>query len=209
MARAEEDSLIDELTDSVLKQSLAMLREIDRFVPRATMAVNLSGASLGRKGLPERLLNICNQAGISPKRIVFEVTETQMLRDQSCAVLNVNRLGLMGFGISLDDYGTGYSSLSRLKSLPITELKVDHRFCHGASSRPQLAHILRNCVDLSRDLGIKIVAEGVETKADRALVKQLGFDTVQGFCESPPLRSQELIEWLNRRYVSFSEAMSA
>lgn len=205
LSRAEQDSLIDDLTEEVLRQSALVLQECRQQHPEATMSINLSGISLGRRDLPDRMLAIIREMGLAPADVIFEVTETQMLRDVSHALLNVDRLGLMGFGLSLDDYGSGFSSLSRLKQLPFTEIKVDRRFVHGAAQRESLAHILRSCASLARDLDLQIIAEGVETRGDWELVRSLGFDGLQGYYESPPLRARELIEWLDTRYGEEAE----
>ena len=197
LSRAEQNCLIDDLTEAVLRKSLKVLNECHRERPQLSMSVNLSGVSLGKRELPERLREIVGEAGVRPARVRFEVTETQMLRDKSAALLNIDRLALMGFGISLDDFGTGYSSPSRLRSLPISELKVDRQFCDGAARRKRLQRILRNCVDLGRDLGLNVVAEGVETKEDRVLMRELGFHLVQGFVESPPRTRRQLLDWLD------------
>lgn len=194
-----EANLIHEMTEAVLVQSLEALVACQRLVPRATMSVNLSGESLGRSGLPDRFRQLVDAQQVRPANMIFEVTESELLGSDTAALANAHRLGLMGFGLSLDDYGTGYSSLSRLKSLPFSELKVDRRFCHGAAERIQLRHILRSCVQLARDLGLKVIAEGVETRADRDLVRDLGFDAVQGFFDSPPLPQDELLRWLEDR----------
>ncbi len=196
LARAEHSSMIDDLTIEMLTQSLRMLRTISTITPRARMSVNLSGRSLQDPTLPDRLFSLTEEHGVRPSQVVFEITETQIVRNRSSAVSSVNRLGLMGFGISLDDFGTGFSSLDRLKSMPFTELKVDRRFCHGASNREQLVHILRNCHDLARDLGLEIVAEGVEDDADLELVRKLDYDVVQGFCVSRPIRGADLMDWI-------------
>lgn len=196
LSRAEQNSLIDDLTVEMLRQSMTVLTELSALVPRAKMSVNLSGGSLTDPELPDRLLAIVEEHGIRPSQVIFEITETQIVRNRVNAVSNVNRLGLMGFGISLDDFGTGFSSLDRLKCMPFTELKVDRQFCHGAAERPQLVHILKTCHHLARELGLLLVAEGVEKEADRQLVRELGFDVVQGFCVSAAIPARRLANWI-------------
>lgn len=199
LSLAEQSRLIDDLTEEVLRQGLTLLHDVKAVGHSMTVSVNLSGHSLGRQDLPDLLRSLVASYQIKPSQVIFEVTETQMLRNESIAKVNIDRLRLMGFGISIDDYGTGYSTMARLMSLPFTELKVDRRFCHGAADREQLCHILRNCAELASNLGISIVAEGVERNEDRELVSDLGFHCVQGYCESAPLRREQLLAWLAER----------
>ncbi len=198
MDLVEQAALIDELTSEMLQQSLDMLHEVTRIVPRAKMAVNLSGPSFVDPLLPDRLLELVRRTKTRPSQIVFEITETRMVRSGSDAAAGIDRLGLMGFGIALDDFGTGFSSLERLAAMPITELKVDRRFCHGASQRPQLRHILKSCLGLARKLGLETVAEGIEETADLELVRTMGYDVVQGYWVSRPLRARDVLSWTER-----------
>lgn len=204
----EEHHLIGELTEEIVRQSAATLSRLTALTPRATMSVNLSASMLGTRDLPGQMYDLVQGLQAKPSQFTFEITEDEELRDCSLSLVNVSRLGLMGFGLSLDDFGTGYSSLSRLKSIPFTELKIDRQFCHGSSGCPQLAHIVKSCVELAGDLGLRTVAEGVETDSDRELVASMGVDAVQGFCECPALTSDSLLSWLQRREDSGQELVA-
>ena len=198
ISRAESGIAIHELTEVIFRQSLDVLARCRRFSPTSHGSINLSGVSLGSSDLPQRMQSIAADAGMPHDAVIFEVTETQMLVDINHAISNVNRLRLLGFGLSLDDYGTGFSSLTRLKSLPFSELKVDREFVHGASSRRSLAQILGNCLQLGRSLNLKVVAEGVETRDDYELVRDMGFDVVQGFYTGAPMSADKLLDWLEK-----------
>ncbi len=128
--------------------------------------------------------------------MVLEVTESR-ISDNPTALLDITtRLRLKRFELSIDDFGTGYSSLQQLQRLPFTELKIDGAFVTGASQDAIARSILESSIDLARKLGMKIVVEGVETRADWDLVKSLGCDLAQGYFIARPMPGNELKAWL-------------
>ncbi len=113
----------------------------------------------------------------------------------SSALENLVRLRIKGFGLSIDDYGTGYSSMQQLSRIPFTELKIDQSFVMSATEKDSCRVILESSLDMARKLGLKVVAEGVETRADWKLLKILGCDTAQGYLIARPMAATQIADW--------------
>ena len=138
-----------------------------------SIAINLSPILLERGELVQEISELQQQHGLRAEQIVFEVTESSLLRDLAIALGVLTRLRLRGFRLSLDDYGTGFSSMQQLARIPFTELKIDRTFVHGAHERDSLQVILRSALEMASQLGIETVAEGVECLQDWRLLRQL------------------------------------
>ena len=193
---AEEHGLIDALTDVMLEQAIKQCKELRDGGLSIQLAVNLSVDSLDRLDLPEYISGVVERAGIETSQIVLEVTESR-ISDNPTALLDITtRLRLKRFELSIDDFGTGYSSLQQLQRLPFTELKIDGAFVTGASQDATARSILESSIDLAQKLGMKIVVEGVETRADWDLVKSLGCELAQGYFIARPMPGDELEAWL-------------
>ena len=145
--------------------------------------------------MPDVLVGIARQAGVDPRQVVLEITESRLMNDLATSLEVITRLRLRGFGLSIDDFGTGYSSMERLKQMPFTELKVDRAFVHGAADAPVARAILESSVSLGHALGMQVVAEGAETLADLDMVAAVGCDEVQGYVVAKPMPAGELIDW--------------
>jgi EAL domain-containing protein (putative c-di-GMP-specific phosphodiesterase class I) len=130
---------------------------------------------------------------------MFELTEDTLMADPQRALDVLAQLGEMGIGLALDDFGTGYSSLAHLKRLPVQELKIDRSFVLDMSTDAEDAVIVRSTVDLARNLGLRVVAEGVETAEAYDQLAAYGCHVAQGFLLSRPLPAPELTRWLRRR----------
>ncbi|MDP6573838.1 MAG: EAL domain-containing response regulator [Rhodospirillales bacterium] len=193
---AEEHGLIDALTNVMLEQAVKQCDEWRESGLNIQLAVNLSVDSLGRLDLPEYISGVAERFGIETSQMVLEVTESR-ISDNPTALLDITtRLRLKRFELSIDDFGTGYSSLQQLQRLPFTELKIDGAFVTGASQDATARSILESSIDLAQRLGMKIVVEGVETRADWDLVKSLGCDLAQGYFIARPMPGDELEAWL-------------
>ncbi|MFV0459919.1 MAG: EAL domain-containing protein [Actinomycetales bacterium] len=163
----------------------AVLRDIARsrgqLRSEVRFAVNVSQRSLGDLTFAEFLQAACESAGVSPSRLTVEVSERDVPPDAERAVRTLTDLQAIGVDISLDDYGTGNSTLSQIKTLPISELKIDQSFVQGVVTRPMDEILVRSTIDLARSLGLRVVAEGVEDAQALASLRHLGCDYVQGF----------------------------
>lgn len=162
-------------------------------MPALTLSLNLSADDLAEQAFIDRLTELVAQHGAVPASVIWEVTETMIMNSQSLA--NLARLGLKGFGLSMDDYGIGYSSMQTLSRSPFTELKIDRIFVNGASERSNRRAILNSSLDMGRRLGVCTVAEGVETVEDWQLLAELGCDVAQGYLIAKPMPAGELVGW--------------
>jgi EAL domain-containing protein (putative c-di-GMP-specific phosphodiesterase class I) len=134
---------------------------------------------------------------IDPALLLLEITETALMSDPDAALKSLTGLKNLGVGLAVDDFGTGYSSLTYLKKFPIDELKIDRSFILGLQSDTGDAAIVRSCVGLAHAVGIRAVAEGVETAEQAEALKVMGCDLAQGFHFARPLPAPLLKEWLN------------
>jgi len=168
-----------------------------------TIAVNLSASSLVDGGLPDEVFAMLAARGVGPSALQLEITEEFLMADRERARNILTRLRDGGVQISIDDYGTGYSSLSYLRELPIDELKLDQSFILPMADDDRAAALVASTIALAHSLGLRMVAEGVETEIAYTNLKRLGCDQAQGYFMSRPVPAGELDDWLrNRRAVN-------
>ena len=191
---AERSGLIQELTWKVIEIGLDQIAEWGTAVD-VSLAINLSGANLRDLCFVEQLNEQCITRGVDPGRIVLELTETFAMIDPLNAMEILTRLRLKGFALSIDDFGTGYSSLSQLARLPFSEIKVDKSFVMQADSSPEARVIIKSIIDLAHNLGLHVIAEGVESAPIQKIVTGLGCDLAQGYHISRPLTADRVIPW--------------
>ena len=192
---AEHTGLIQPLTKLVLRSALRQCREWQKEGLDLDVAVNLSVRSLLDLQLPESVSALLREFSVEPTRLVLEITESSIMADPIRAADVVDRLSGLGIGLAIDDFGTGYSSLSYLKRLPVSEIKIDKSFVMSMTSQDNDAVIVRSTVDLGRNLGLRVVAEGVETIEMFNELESLGCDIAQGYLLSRPLPAAELTAW--------------
>ncbi len=179
---AERSGLILPIGDWVLDQACRQLRQWHDAGNREwTMAVNLSPLQFDSPVLVETVRRIIQVHGIDSTCLTLEVTETTAMKDVEASLDVLNQLTAMGLKIAIDDFGTGYSSLLYLKRMPAAELKIDRAFVRDLERNEEDAAIVSSIVALARALNIKVVAEGVETAAQREFLRSLGCDSLQGY----------------------------
>lgn len=165
------------------------------------VSINLSTRDLLDMEFPARLGRLLEQYGVDAEGFCLEITESAIMDDPQRAEATLNRLSAQGFKLSIDDFGTGYSSLAYLKRLPVSELKIDQSFVKAMESEQNDAKIVRSTIDLAHNLGLSVVAEGVETQAILDALYQLNCDEAQGYFMSRPLPIAEFLLWRSA-YVS-------
>ncbi|HXY44220.1 MAG TPA: aromatic amino acid lyase [Acidimicrobiales bacterium] len=194
---AQETGLIKPLTHYVLEESLRQCRAwMDEGRPMR-VAVNLAMRNLIDAGFPDEVAELLDFFGVPVSLLEFEITENAIVSDPWRTLAVLERLGEMGVRLSIDDFGTGYSSLGYLKRLPIDEIKIDRSFVANMASSADDAVIVRSTIDLGRNLGLQVVAEGVETADVLNRLAGLGCDLAQGFYLSKPVPAGELTGWLD------------
>jgi EAL domain-containing protein (putative c-di-GMP-specific phosphodiesterase class I)/CheY-like chemotaxis protein len=195
---AEECELIGTLTLAVMDQALAALRTWQRHRPVCTVAVNISPVLLRDPAFPERIEASLRRHGVSPESVVLEITESVILPNSSHVIEGLTRLRIRGFGLSIDDFGTGHSSLLSVMRLPFSELKIDQAFVRDAETDPDARKIVFATASLAHELGLRCVAEGVETKSAERLLQMTSCEMAQGRLYGPVLNARQVEEWLAR-----------
>jgi diguanylate cyclase (GGDEF)-like protein len=193
---AERTGLIGPLTDLVLRRALAQCRAWRDAGRSLSVAVNLSPRSLIDVDLADDIARALDEAGVDPSQLVLEITESSLMSDARHVLGVLNRLAAMGMTLAIDDFGTGYSSLSYLKRLPVNQVKIDKSFVLNMHNDANDAAIVRSIVDLARNLGLRVVAEGVETMAAWQTLADIGCDVAQGYVLSRPLPADRFDAWL-------------
>ena len=194
---AEENGLIEQIGLWSIREAcrqMAEWRASGLDIP--CVSVNLSPINFQNGNLAAAVAETLAEYGLPPAMLMLEITEGVILNERSVAIETMNAVRKLGVGLSLDDFGTGYSSLSRLAQLPIRELKIDRSFMRDVESDRGARAIVTTVVSAGQSLQLTVVAEGVETDGQRALLSQLGCDVVQGFLYSPALLPRVFEQWL-------------
>jgi diguanylate cyclase (GGDEF)-like protein/PAS domain S-box-containing protein len=196
---ADRTGLMDPLTRYVIEEALKQRQEWRRAGRELAVAVNVSMRNLIDGAFPGDVLELLRKWDVPPESLELEVTEHAIEADRFRAKAVLERLGEMGLRVAIDDFGTGYSSLAYLRRLPLHEIKIDRSFVTTMTTDKDDAVIVRSAIDLARNLGLGVVAEGVETAETLAALVGLGCDSAQGYYWSRPLPAAELTAWLDER----------
>jgi diguanylate cyclase (GGDEF)-like protein len=192
---AERSAMIGELTRWVLGAVLLQLRQWDQAGYRARVAMNLSAMDLSDPSLPKYIFERLAAVGVDAGQLMFEVTESAIMRQPRVALSVMQQLRASGLRFAIDDFGTGQASLSQLHTLPLDELKIDRSFVHELGRAQRSLVIVRSTVELGHGLGLRVVAEGVETAECWAELLRLGCDYAQGYLISRPMPASQVLEW--------------
>jgi len=193
---AEQAGNIGLITKWVVRKAIMQCAAWQREGVELAVAVNLSALDLLDSELPTLISGLLAEAKLAPSRLVLEITESAVMKDAAYALKVLRDLKRRGVSLAIDDFGTGYSSLAHLKRLPVDELKIDKSFVQNLSeSATDDLVIVRSTIELGHNMGLIVIAEGVETPESWAILKRLGCDMAQGYYMSPPLPAEELGEW--------------
>lgn len=197
---AEQNNLLNAVSEQLIAAALKDWAEISRHTDctSARMSINLTPKQLGQSYWPTRLQSFCNKWDMNMSRITVEITENQAL-DRQSQHSSITRLRLHNFGVAIDDFGTGYTNLNQLCRLPISELKLDISLVRGIHMDPLAQTILKSLLDIGKQLGVSVVAEGVEDPRDFAFLEGVPNLIVQGYLVCRPKPFSELMRWLNVR----------
>lgn len=198
---AESFGLIDEITWLVIKIAVKEIPSLKRQIGFSCMlSLNLSPYSLQDLAFPDKLLSLINQSGINPENIILEITETGLLNELSSALDIFTRLRLKKIQLSIDDFGTGYAMMQQLKLIPATEIKIDKSFIQSMLEIDSARVTVKKIIEMGHELGMKVIAEGVETLEQLQYLKSLQCDVAQGYYYSKPVPITELVNWINHQY---------
>jgi EAL domain-containing protein (putative c-di-GMP-specific phosphodiesterase class I) len=195
IALAEQTRLIRPLSRWAIRSALRQCRQWDGSLLAVPIAVNLSVHDLQDPGIPDFVAAALSESGVRGERLCIEITESSLMADPGGAVETLTSLRALGVRIAIDDFGTGYSSFEYLRDLPADMLKIDRSFIGDMTASVSSRAIVRAITDLAHDLGLRVIAEGVEDRATWDLVGALGCDVAQGFYMSAALSAGEIPFW--------------
>jgi len=198
---AEQENIIGELTRWVTSQSLHEFIDIIKTTPDFQVAINVSPVNLLDSKLLDSLKEILSSSQFPAKNLVIEITENVIMKNPERSIEILNRFSEAGINISIDDFGTGYSSLAYLQKFPITELKIDKTFITDLTRDSTNYPIVKASIAMAHDLGISVVAEGIENGFVHELLCELNCDRVQGYFYGKPMKFNELEVWLESQQI--------
>ena len=201
---AEETGLIVEIGDWVLREACreaAKWRQIGFSEP--LVAVNLSALQFKRGDIEQSVTSALETSGLEPHRLELELTESILIHDMDNVLATVKRLKLMGVKLSIDDFGTGYSSLSYLKRFEVDKLKIDQSFVRDLATDPEDAAIVRAIIQMGHSLGLRTIAEGVETQQVLDHLRLYHCDEAQGYFYARPMPAEDFMTFLDSRLADF------
>jgi diguanylate cyclase (GGDEF)-like protein len=193
----EQTGLIGPLTRHVLERSIAECAAWRKDGREMSVAVNLSVRNLLDRDLPKEIERLLHAYGLPPEALQLEITESMIMSDPERALATVTRLSGLGARLSVDDFGTGYSSLANLRKMPINELKIDRSFVSPMLRNESDLIIVRSTINLGHDLGLNVIAEGVEDSPTLEQLAVLGCDLAQGYHVSRPMPADAFHDWLS------------
>ncbi|HWG76803.1 MAG TPA: EAL domain-containing protein [Steroidobacteraceae bacterium] len=203
---AERASAVSELTHWVLSAVIDQLRHWRKAGHQLCAAINLSASDVADASLPAFIFQRLGEAGVGADQLIFEVTESAIMREPQAARQVMEQLRSAGSRFAVDDFGTGHSSLAQVHSLPIDELKIDRSFVQDLGQSERSAMIVRTVIELAHGLKLAAVAEGVETPEAMALLLRLGCDYAQGYLISRPIAADAVLGWLEARSRALGDA---
>lgn len=198
---AEHTGLIKPLTYAVMDMAIEQIGRFARLGLTVPIAVNLSARNLRDPDLVDRVRSALVAAKVAPGRLEFEITESALMEDPEGARRSLADLHELGIRLYIDDYGTGYSSLAYLQKLPVHAIKIDQSFVFDMISSRSSASIVRSTIDLAHDLGLKVVAEGVENQETLDRLAEQGCDVAQGYFLGEPVDSERLVQICDGRGI--------
>ncbi|HKC63529.1 MAG TPA: EAL domain-containing protein, partial [Pyrinomonadaceae bacterium] len=207
---AEETGMIVQIGEYVLREACRQMQHWQSVLPSDPplfMSVNLSVKQFSQPDLIERVVDILNETKFNPKHLKLEITESAVMENVETATDILNRLRALGLRVSMDDFGTGYSSLSHLRRFPIDTLKIDRSFVNQMTEDVENAEIVRTIVGLAQNLGMDLVAEGVETPEQVEMLKSLGCEYGQGYFFAKPLDYQRAEQYICETYSPLAIAL--
>jgi diguanylate cyclase (GGDEF)-like protein len=198
VAVAHRTGLVRDLTDTILRQALEARATWAAAGHDLDVSVNVTPADIADFALVERVDAALRVTGTPPGALVIEITESDAMLDPDRSLLVLAALRARGVRLSIDDFGTGHSSLAYLDRLPVHEVKIDQSFVFRVEKDPEDSTIVRATITLAHDLGLRVVAEGVENDLAKSLVTEMGCDRYQGYGLARPMPAHALLAWLSR-----------
>jgi diguanylate cyclase (GGDEF)-like protein len=203
IAFAEQTGFMREITLWVVNEGARFARELSDRDLKIRVAVNVSAQDIESSSFAKTIVDITKKHGIEPERLCLEITESGVVSETENALTNLRKLAEQGVRLSVDDFGTGYSTLKQLQQLPVHELKIDRSFVSGMNENRGSMTIVRSTIDLGKQLGLSVVAEGVETVAELRGLAAMGCDEVQGYYLAKPMLAADVVGWVEMRHALY------
>ena len=199
---AEQTGFIRRITRWTLDRALAQAALWHGAGASLPVAVNISADDVSDTRLDARVAGLLTRHGLPPSLLTLELTESGFIEDPNRAMAMLEALSALGIQLSIDDFGTGYSSLSQLARMPAHEVKIDRSFIQGLETDPEYAAVVRSAIDMGHSLGLKVVAEGIETEVAAERLRSFGCDIAQGYWYAKPMPRDQLERWLEGRVIA-------
>ncbi|KXJ50863.1 MAG: hypothetical protein AXW17_09865 [Colwellia sp. Phe_37] len=200
---AESNGLMVSLGENIIRQVFSQVAQWnEQGLTIAKVSINISPQQLLAHSFYDNLMCWINDVKVSPKQIELEITETSLLQDPTASIAVLNKLNQCGFSIAIDDFGTGYSSLEYLNTMPLHKLKIDRSFVIDLDKKTKSAVLVKTIIAMAHNLGLEVLAEGVENQAEASTLQVLGCDNIQGYLYSKPLSAPDLVDYIAKREQS-------
>ena len=194
---AEQTGFIRRLTRWTLDHAIAQGATWQRAGKALSLAVNISAEDISDSRFDSRVAGLLTRHQLPPPLLTLELTESGFIEDPQRALEMLNALAALGLSLSIDDFGTGYSSLSHLARMPVHEVKIDRSFVQGLESDPEFAPVVRAAIDMGHGLGLKVIAEGIETEAAAQRLRSMNCDIAQGYLYAKPMPLAAFENWMD------------
>ena len=203
---AEENGLMQSITEWVLTEGAGFAKKLCARRPEMCVALNIAAQDIERTGFAAFANQVIRDQGILPGQLCLEVTESGLFEDTDNVIATLSELANAGIKLSIDDFGTGYSTLKQLRHLPVSEMKIDRSFIGGLATNNKNQAILRSMIDMGARMGMRVVAEGVESFREMQALQKLGCHEVQGFFISRPLPALEVLSFIDMRHALYDSS---
>lgn len=198
---AEENGLMQGITEWVVAEGAMFAKALCSRRPEMCVSVNITAQDVERAGFVTFVNQMVRDQGILPSQLCLEITESGLIEDTDSVIASLSELSSAGLKLSIDDFGTGYSTLKQLQHLPVDEMKIDRSFVSGLASNDKNRAMVKSMIDMGVRMGLRVVAEGVESYREMQWLQTLGCHEVQGFFISRPLADQDLLQFIELRHA--------
>jgi diguanylate cyclase (GGDEF)-like protein len=206
---AEQTGFMREITRWVVQEGASFAAQLARRNLDLCVSVNVSAQDIENRNFSDSIAEILRTERLEPARLCLEITESGLVSETDNALANLRAVAALGVRLSVDDFGTGYATLKQLQKLPVHELKVDRSFVSGMNQNRGNQTIVRSTIDLGKQLGLKVTAEGVETVAELRVLAAMGCDEIQGYYLAKPMQATEVVSWVEMRHALYSSSRDA
>jgi diguanylate cyclase (GGDEF)-like protein len=206
---AEQTGFMRDITRWVVQEGARFASELAARQLNLCVSLNVSAQDIENPAFSDGIATILRAQNLDPARLCLEITESGLVSETENALTNLNAIAALGLRLSVDDFGTGYATLKQLQKLPVHELKVDRSFVSGMNQNRGNQTIVRSTIDLGKRLGLRVIAEGVETVAELRALAAMGCDEIQGYYLAKPMPPAEVVGWIEMRHALYANSREA